>query len=79
MEPSFLSVVGEQAVGERLQQTLPWQHRPGVCAARGTAEQTPEQFREGTPGVHWGGAGWCRSLDAAGHPGWGGGFSFAAP
>lgn len=66
MAPSFLSVVGEQALGERLQQILPWQHRPGVCAARGTAEQTPEQF----PG---------RSLDTAGHPGWGGGFSSAAP
>ena len=39
---------------ERLQQILPGQHRPGVCAAGGTAEQTPEQFQEGTPRVRLG-------------------------
>ena len=53
--------------GERLQQVLLGQHRP--------AEQTPEQSQEGTPGralsgCAWGGAGWCSSLEAAGHPGW---------
>lgn len=58
--------------GERLQQILPGQHHPGVCAAGGTTEQTPEQFQEGTPRVRLGQSGLVQVTGRSGSPwvGW---------